>query len=91
MSVIFEFENNYNFVKKQKYVKVADFTGEPKKWEIGESILKILFGQEYWNLRKPELIISVTGGAKLSLKHSLKESFGKGLVKVATNTSKITE
>lgn len=53
-----------------------------------DSIMDILFGNEYWNMRMPELLISVTGGANLSsLSHKLKETFGKALVKVATNTS----
>lgn len=42
----------------------------------------------YWSMRMPELVISITGGANsISLKHDLKETFGKALVKVATDTS----
>lgn len=53
-----------------------------------DSIMNVLFGNEYWNMRMPELLISVTGGANLSsLSHKLKETFGKALVKVAANTS----
>ena len=41
-----------------------------------------------WKLKHPSLIISVTGGAELSLKPRLKETFCKNLVKAATATSK---
>jgi len=54
-----------------------------------EIILKLLFDSEYWNLRRPRLIISVTGGAKITLKKSLRDKFSKGLVKVATTTNAI--
>lgn len=49
------------------------------------TILKLLY--ENWGLRKPRLIISVTGGAKITLKPRLRETFSKGLVKVATTTN----
>ena len=46
-----------------KYVRVSNHTNMDIMWEL-------LFSKEYWNLKKPELIISVTGGATLhSLKH----------------------
>ena len=35
------------------------------------------------------MIISVTGGAKITLKKSLRDKFSKGLVKVATTTNAI--
>jgi hypothetical protein len=40
-----------------------------------------------WKLKKPKLLISVTGGAKVSLNQRLKDSFSKSLVKVAATTS----
>ena len=52
-----------------------------------DKIIKLLFNQ--WNITKPKLIISVTGGAKISLKPRLKETFSKGLVKAATTTNAI--
>jgi transient receptor potential cation channel subfamily M protein 2 len=64
-----------------KYARVSNHTDMQTIWTL-------LFSGEYWNMKKPELIISVTGGAKLKLAHSLKETFCKGLVKVARNTSK---
>lgn len=55
-----------------------------------KSVMEILFGKDYWSLKEPELIISVTGGAApLKMNHTFKETFGKGLVKVATNTSRL--
>ena len=46
-----------------KYVRVSHRTDQNIMW-------KLLFSQEYWNMRRPELIISVTGSATLdSLKH----------------------
>jgi hypothetical protein len=52
-----------------------------------DAVRNLLFSESYWSLKKPSLIISVTGGAKLNLKTQLKESFCKGLVKVATTTN----
>ena len=49
----------------------------------------VRFIQEGWNLPTPDLIISVTGGAKqASLSPSLRKTFQRGLVAAATNTSK---
>ncbi len=39
-------------------------------------------------MKKPELVISVTGGAKLKINNKLKETFCKGILKAATTTSK---
>ena len=50
-------------------------------------ILNLLFN--FWKLEKPNLIISVTGGAQnYTLKPRLRDVFRKGLVKAATSTSK---
>ena len=49
-----------------------------------ERMHKVLF--EKWQLSQPKLVISVTGGAKISLNTQLKESVSKSLVKVAMNT-----
>ena len=79
-----------------KYVKVTNIFST----ESMESVMGVLFGFKsdsklesnetpiYWSMRMPELVISITGGASsISLKHALKESFGKALVKVASDTS----
>ncbi len=64
-----------------KYIKIHYQT------EIN-SIIDYLFEKpQYWRLPKPKLIISVTGGAKINLKPRIKDSFSKGLVKVATTTN----
>ena len=41
---------------------------------------------ERWNLKLPNLVISVSGGAKSFRMPKLKEAFGKGLVKAAAST-----
>lgn len=49
-------------------------------------ILKLML--ERWNLEIPNLVISVTGGAKsFVLKPRLKEVFRRGLIKAAKSTS----
>lgn len=49
-------------------------------------ILKLML--EGWNLEIPNLVISVTGGAKsFVLKPRLKEVFRRGLIKAAKSTS----
>ena len=48
-------------------------------------LLKLL--TQKWQLNVPNLVISVTGGAKsFKLKPPLKEAFSKGLIKVAVST-----
>lgn len=43
----------------------------------------------YWGLEKPNLLISVTGGAKnISMSKKLKDAFKKGLHKTAHTTGK---
>ena len=51
-----------------------------------DTVIKLLMDKNKWNLKQPKLIISVTGGAKCVLQPRLKETFCKGLVKVATTT-----
>ena len=65
-----------------KYIRVSYKTNM-------ETMVQYLTSKSYWHLKKPELIISVTGGAKLNLKQRLKDTFCKSLVKAATTTSKI--
>ena len=53
-----------------------------------DKIFTLLFDKLFWNITEPNLIISVTGGAKLNkIKPELKDKFSKGLVKVATTTN----
>lgn len=53
-----------------------------------EKITRLLFSESYWALRPPKLLISVTGGADLSMSKALKDILCKGLVKVASSTGK---
>ena len=52
------------------------------------TMIALLTSKKKWNMKKPELIISVTGGAKLKINKKLKETFCKGILKAATTTSK---
>ena len=47
----------------------------------------LFFSKELWNLNKPRLVISITGGARLKINPSLVKIFCQGLIRVATNTS----
>ena len=50
-------------------------------------MIEYLFHPESWNLKKPNLIISVTGGAqKFSLPYLVKKAFKRGLIKAAAST-----
>lgn len=50
--------------------------------------LELLFSKKMWNLRRPKLLISVTGGTHLlNNKPLFRDTFCKGLFKAATNTS----
>lgn len=54
-----------------------------------EIIFKLLFNLDYWNLKRPNLIISAVGGSKLTLKKRSHDAFSKRLVNVATTTNSI--
>ncbi|KAI8514532.1 Transient receptor putative cation channel sub M member 2 [Branchiostoma belcheri] len=61
-----------------KFMRV-NHTTEP------EDVLKVM--REQWNLELPNLLISVTGGAKnFYIKPRLQEVFRKGLIKAAQST-----
>ncbi|XP_076858615.1 transient receptor potential cation channel subfamily M member 2 isoform X2 [Brachyhypopomus gauderio] len=64
--------------KTSKYVRVSSETS-------AEVLYQLMI--EYWNLQPPNLLISVTGGAKnFNMKTHLKEKFRRGLIKVAQTT-----
>jgi hypothetical protein len=48
----------------------------------------LLFEKPYWGLKRPKLIISVTGGANLKATKLVQQVFCKGLIKVASSTGK---
>nr|XP_039250494.1 transient receptor potential cation channel subfamily M member-like 2 isoform X2 [Styela clava] len=61
-----------------KYVRAADDTDEQDLYDLLN---------KYWKLNPPNLIISVTGGAKnFALRTRLKEVFRKSLIKAAKKT-----
>jgi hypothetical protein len=63
-----------------KYIRVEN---ETKTNEM----IQHMYSQEGWNLQKPELIISVTGGAqKFTIPHRMKKAFKRGLIKAAAST-----
>ncbi|XP_056610904.1 LOW QUALITY PROTEIN: transient receptor potential cation channel subfamily M member 2 [Triplophysa dalaica] len=64
--------------KTGKYVRVSTDTSPESLYELMT---------EHWKLRPPNLLISVTGGAKnFSIKSQLKDKFRRGLIKVAKTT-----
>ncbi|XP_039250889.2 transient receptor potential cation channel subfamily M member-like 2 isoform X1 [Styela clava] len=73
-----EIEFGGTSTRTAKYVRVADTTNV--------DILYQLF-KKHWKLKTPNLIISVTGGAKnFSLRSRIEEVFRKSLIKAAENT-----
>ena len=60
-----------------QYVRVDHQTQPEQLWKLMK---------KHWKLPRPKMLISVTGGAKLSLKPRLKQSFKEGLINVATST-----
>ena len=62
-----------------QYIRVTD------NLKNVENVFALL--NDYWHVRQPKLIISVTGGAKrFYLKNRLKASFIRGLISAATST-----
>jgi len=50
-------------------------------------MIQYLYSPESWNLQKPQLILSVTGGAqKFTIPHRMKKAFKRGLIKAAAST-----
>ena len=50
-------------------------------------MIKYIYDEKGWNLSRPKLIISVTGGAKkFSMPHRMKKAFKCGLIKAAVST-----
>lgn len=57
------------------------------KTEIDE-IIKLLFDKPYWRMKHPKLIISVTGGAQVTVSELVRNILCRGLVKAASSTGK---
>ena len=50
-------------------------------------MIQYLYSPEGWNLERPQLILSVTGGAqKFTIPHRMKKAFKRGLIKAAAST-----
>ncbi len=50
-------------------------------------MVEYMLDENGWNLQKPKLIISVTGGAKnFTIPHRMKKAFKEGLIKAAITT-----
>eukprot|EP00736_Rhodelphis_marinus_P002900 Rmarinus@m.18823 len=65
-------------MKSAQYVRVSEET-DPK------DVVQLMY--EYWRLPRPQLVISVTGGAQdFDLKPSLRHAFMRGLMRTATST-----
>lgn len=50
-------------------------------------MIEYLYSEEGWNLPKPQLILSVTGGAQnFTISNRMKKAFKRGLIKAAATT-----
>ena len=50
-------------------------------------MIQYMYNEKGWNMPRPKLIISVTGGAKkFSMPHRTKKAFKCGLIKAAVST-----
>lgn len=65
--------------KSAKYVKLSHTTDVSK-------IIELLYSKSYWHLKKPKMLISVSGGTKISISPEFKAKFCQGLYKIAKST-----
>ena len=66
--------------KTASYIRVQN---ETKTCDM----IQYLYSPEGWNLQRPQLILSVTGGAqKFTIPHRMKKAFKRGLIKAASST-----
>ncbi|CAF0758789.1 unnamed protein product [Brachionus calyciflorus] len=66
--------------KSAKYIRVEIETK-------ASDMLQYMYNPEGWNLQKPQLILSVTGGAqKFTIPQQMRKAFKRGLIKAATST-----
>ena len=64
---------------KKKYIR----TGNKKS---PSELIQYILSQKGWNLPKPQLILSITGGAKTFDVSAVKKAFQKSLIKAAAST-----
>lgn len=68
------------YLTHKKYIRVQNETKT-------KDMIQYLYSQDGWNLQKPQLILSVTGGAqKFSIPLRMKKAFKRGLIKAAAST-----
>ena len=66
--------------KKAEYIRVQNETNP-------SDMIEYLYHKQSWKLEKPQLILSVTGGAqKFNIPQRMKKAFKRGLVKAAVST-----
>jgi hypothetical protein len=66
--------------KTASYIRVQNETKT-------NDMIQYLYSPEGWNLQRPQLILSVTGGAqKFTIPHRMKKAFKRGLIKAASST-----
>ena len=50
-------------------------------------MIQYIYSKNGWNLSRPQLILSVTGGAKkFTMPHRMRKAFKRGLIKAASST-----
>ena len=70
----------HNEVSPAKYVKVSGATDVDK-------LFKLLTSKSYWkNLKKPKMLISVSGGTRIDVSSEFKKKFCQGLYKATKTT-----
>ena len=69
----------------QKYIRASHKSDSRK-------VAELLFGSDYWALKPPKLIVSVTGGAEVKVGGGMSKSMIQvvclGLVKAASTTGR---
>jgi hypothetical protein len=63
-----------------KYIRIQNET-------LPEEMIQYMYSSQGWNLQRPQLILSVTGGAqRFSMTQRMKKAFKRGLIKAAAST-----
>ena len=71
---------NVNVIFFKKYIRVQNKTAPI-------DMIQYMYSEKGWNLPRPQLILSVTGGAKkFTIQNRTKNAFKRGLIKAAKST-----
>ncbi len=73
----------HNEVTPTKYIKVSAKTD-------ADQLIKFLTSKTYWNLKRPKMLISVSGGTRIDVSPELKTKFCQGLYRAAKTTGFLT-